>query len=122
MPNDDRIHLHVYGISNCDTVRAARKWLEARGVRHTFHDFRSEGVSEAQLRGWLSSDHGPLLLNRRSATWRKLSAEQKTAAGSNPVPLFVESPTLIKRPVITDGATLFDVGFDPARLEALLKS
>lgn len=117
MLSNDRIHLHVYGIPNCDTVRAALAWLDARRVPHTFHDFRKDGVPEPELRHWLSTAHGPHLLNRRSATWRKLSTAQKEAAEVDPVPLYLEYPTLIKRPVFTDGETILDVGFDPQSLE-----
>jgi arsenate reductase len=117
MLTDSRIHLHVWGIRNCDTVRAALKWLEARRVPHTFHDFRTDGLPEDELRRWLATAHGPLLLNRRSATWRKLDAAQKEAAETDPVALFLEHPTLIKRPVFTDGETVLDVGFSPQSLE-----
>lgn len=117
MPSKERIHLHVFGIRNCDTVRAALKWLEARNVPHTFHDFRKDGVAEGEMRRWLASPQGLKLLNKRSATWRKLGEEQKIAAESDPVPLFLEQPTLIKRPVFTDGETILDVGFSPESLE-----
>lgn len=110
--------LQVYGIRNCDTVRAALKWLDAHGVPHCFHDFRKDGLEEVELRRWLASDQAALLVNRRSATWRGLSDEQKAAAGDDPAPLLLEHPTLIKRPVITDGESVVSVGFDPESLEA----
>jgi Spx/MgsR family transcriptional regulator len=117
MPSEHRIRLHVYGIRNCDTVRATLKWLETRRVPYTFHDFRAEGLDADRLRDWLESAHAPYLVNRRSATWRKLDAAQKAAAESDPLPLLLEHPTLIKRPVITDGEEILDVGFDPESLE-----
>ena len=119
MPSDGRMHLHVFGIRNCDTVRAALKWLEARKVPHSFHDFRKDGLDEAELRRWLATAHGPMLLNKRSATWRKLGADEKAAAAAEPLPLFLAQPTLIKRPVFTDGETVLAVGFTPAELEKL---
>jgi arsenate reductase (glutaredoxin) len=39
----------LYGIPNCDTVKKARAWLQAHGVTHVFHDFKKQGVPEAQL-------------------------------------------------------------------------
>ena len=39
----------VYGISNCDTVRKARRWLEAHAIEYRFHDLREDGVDEAEL-------------------------------------------------------------------------
>jgi arsenate reductase (glutaredoxin) len=117
MLNEHRIHLHVYGIRNCDTVRATLKWLDTRNVPYTFHNVRAEALTAEQLRDWLESAHGPYLVNRRSATWRKLDEAGKRAADADPVPLLLEHPTLLKRPVITDGEEILDVGFDPESLE-----
>ncbi len=41
--------LHLYGIPNCDTVKKARKWLDAHGADYAFHDYKKEG---ADARGW----------------------------------------------------------------------
>lgn len=114
---EHRIHLHLYGIPNCDSCRAALKWLDTRKVPHTFHDFRKEGLNAKEVQGWVESAHGPYLLNKRSTTWRQLSDEQKAAAETNLAVLLLEHPTLIKRPVITDGEIILDVGFSPAGLE-----
>lgn len=76
MLNEDRIHLHVYGIRNCDTVRSTLKWLDTRNVPYTFHDFRADGLSEALLKEWLASAHAPFLLNKRSTTWRQLTENE----------------------------------------------
>ncbi|MBT8047577.1 MAG: Spx/MgsR family RNA polymerase-binding regulatory protein [Xanthomonadales bacterium] len=117
MLNEDRIHLHVYGIRNCDSCRAALKWLQMRNVPHTFHDFRAEGIAPELLKNWLLSPHAAGLVNRRSTTWRQLSAEEKQAAEDNPLELLPAHPTLIKRPVITNGANILDIGFSPSHLE-----
>ena len=117
MLSEDRIHLHVYGIANCDTCRSARKWLNTRNVPHTFHDFRKDGVDAQEVERWLASAHAPYLVNHRSATWRQLTDEQKEAARSDPLPLLLEHPTLIKRPVFTDGETILDIGFSPDNLD-----
>jgi arsenate reductase len=69
------------------------------------------------LRSWLASSHSPYLINRRSTTWRQLSDEQKMAAETNPASLLQENLTLIKRPVITNGEMILDVGFSPSKLE-----
>lgn len=111
--------LHVYGIRNCDTVRAALKWLDGRNMPHVFHDFRRDGLAENELRRWLESPHGAQLVNRRSATWRKLDESEKQRAESEPARLLLEQPTLIKRPVITDGADVLCVGFTAACRKAL---
>ena len=117
MLSEDRIHLHIYGIRNCDTCRSALKWLTIRNVPHTFHDFRVDGLPEDVLQGWLASSHAPYLVNRRSTTWRTLSDADRQKADTDALPLLLANPTLIKRPVITDGNTILDIGFSPAHLE-----
>ena len=109
--------LTIYGIKQCDTCRRALKWLAAQGVDHRFHDFRVDGLQDDLLNAWLSSSFAEKLVNRRSTTWRQLSEEQKQAAVADLLPLLLEHPTLIKRPVITDGETILDVGFSPAHLD-----
>ena len=120
MPSDGRGRLHLYGIRNCDSCRRALQWLKSHDAEHEFHDLREEPLTRGLLDGWLASQHGPSLLNRRSTTWRQLPDEQKRLAGRDPAALLLQHPTLIKRPVITDGELIVAVGFDPLRLEALV--
>ena len=117
MLNEHRIHLHLWGLKNCDSCRAARKWLTTRNVPHTFHDVREDGLDEKEVARWLESAHAEYLVNRRSTTWRQLDAEQRERAQSDCLALLLENPTLLKRPVITDGEAVLDVGFSPASLE-----
>ena len=121
MLNEHRIHLHVYGIRNCDTCRSTMKWLETRNVPYTFHDFRMDGLPEELLEGWLASSHAPYLVNKRSTTWRQLSGVEQQAVDAGDqtalMALLLAHPTLIKRPVITDGKTILDIGFSPSHLE-----
>ena len=44
--------IRIYGIPNCDTIKKARKWLEANGLEYEFHDFKKQGAPEAKLRDW----------------------------------------------------------------------
>lgn len=90
----------LYGIANCDTVRKARKWLESHDIDFRFHDFRKDGLSEAQVQHWISALGVPALLNKRSATWKQLSEEEKKGAEAGDIALFQSHPTLIKRPVL----------------------
>jgi arsenate reductase len=117
MPSDAGRRLHLYGIPNCDSCRRALRWLDARGAPHAFHDIRKERLTAKQLGSWLQSADGAQLINRRSTTWRQLTDAQKQAARHSPERLLMAHPTLLKRPVITDGAAILAVGFDPATLE-----
>jgi len=110
--------LTVYGIKQCDTVRKALKWLEQNGIKHRFHDFRSDGLQAELLQNWLDSDFAGKLVNRRSTTWRKLSEPQRQSEGEMLLNLLLQFPTLIKRPVfVTDH--IVAIGFNPKELESM---
>jgi arsenate reductase (glutaredoxin) len=103
----------IYGIKNCDTMKKARAWLDAHGVRYTFHDYKVAGVSDERLRGWLAKVGWEVLLNRAGTTFRKLPDAQKTGlTESKAVKLMLAQPSLIKRPVLEIGSQLL-VGFRP---------
>ena len=114
--------LTLYGIPNCDTVRKARKWLEAHGVAFAFRDLRKEGVSEAELKAWVTRLGRDTLLNRRGRTWRELPAAQRDAISSDAdaVALMQACPTVIKRPVLVDGSRCL-CGFSETEYEKLLR-
>src|SRR3546814_11919260 len=67
----------LYGISNCDTVKKARRWLDEQGVAYRFHDVRKDGLDAARLQGWIDGLGWEKLLNKAGTTFRKLPDEQK---------------------------------------------
>jgi arsenate reductase len=94
----------LYGISNCDTVRKARKWLEAHHVDYAFHDFRKDGVPRRLLQGWIDEFGWEVLLNRRGATWRNLpEADRQDIDTRKALELMQRHPAIIKRPVLDTG-------------------
>jgi len=94
----------LYGITNCDTVKKARKWLEAHSVAYTYHDFRANGLAPETLREWAANIGWEALLNRRSRSWKELpESERATIDEANALRLMLSNPTLIKRPVVTMG-------------------
>lgn len=113
--------LHLYGIPNCDTVKKARKWLDAKALDYIFHDYKKEGADPAKVEAWIAGKGVDVVLNKRGTTFRKLSdAEKESAADSRQaVTLLVEHPSMIKRPVMEhDGGLL--VGFKSEEWESEL--
>lgn len=91
----------VYGISNCDTVRKTRKWLDANGIEFSFHDFRKDGLDAASVDRWCDALGLDAVLNKRGTTWRQLPEAQRDSLDEAGLrALLVEHPTLIKRPVL----------------------
>lgn len=109
----------LYGIPNCDTVKKARAWLAARGVAHGFHDFRTQGLEEARLRGWARELGWEALLNRAGTSFRKLPEAERTGLDeARALALMLAQPTLIKRPVLDLGERRV-LGFRPELYAAL---
>lgn len=112
--------IEFYGIPNCDTVKKARAWLDARGIAHTFHDYKKEGADPAKLRDWVAAMGWETVLNRRGTTFRKLDEGDKAGLdAARAVALMAAHPSTIKRPVVEYGGGLL-VGFDEARWSAAL--
>lgn len=105
--------LTLYGIKNCDSVKKARAWLDARQLEYRFHDYRVDGLDAALLTAFIDKLGADGILNQRSTSWRQLSAEQKQDLTTEKAKqLMLEVPTLIKRPILDDGRQLL-VGFSP---------
>ena len=110
----------LYGIPNCDTVKKARAWLEARGIDHAFHDYKKEGADPAKLAAWSDAVGWEVLLNRRGTTFRGLSeADKADIDRPKALRLMGAHPSLIKRPVVEHAGGVL-VGFDAGAWEAAL--
>jgi Spx/MgsR family transcriptional regulator len=102
----------LYGISNCDTVKKAKSWLEENNLDYHFHDFRKQGLESAIIQDWLSQIDWQKLLNKRSTTWRNIDAKtQQSVNAENIIQLLVENPSLIKRPVLKVNG-IINIGFN----------
>jgi Spx/MgsR family transcriptional regulator len=110
----------LYGIKNCDTVKKARKWLDANSVPYTFHDFRVDGITKTLVNNFLKQIDIETLLNKRGTTWRKLSDKEKEIKNkTQAVSLMVENPAIIKRPVLATNKNIF-VGFSNENYSSII--
>lgn len=100
--------LTLYGIPNCDTVKKARNWLDARGAAYAFHDYKKAGVDENSLRQWIAALGWEAVLNRAGTTFRKLpDADRADLDADKAVALMLAQPSMIKRPIVEgDGVLL----------------
>ncbi|AWB67659.1 ArsC family reductase [Saccharobesus litoralis] len=109
----------LYGIKNCDTVKKAKKWLDANGISYTFHDFRVDGLDEDKIETWLNNVEFDVLLNKRGTSYRQLEDDVKqNLTKDNAAKYFVDLPTLIKRPVLELDEQVI-VGFKADNYQAL---
>ena len=101
--------LTMYGIKNCDTIKKARRWLEAHQIDYRFHDYRVDGLDRE-------------LLNTRGTTWRKL--DESVRAGIDnadaAAALMLEMPAIIKRPLLCAPGQPMLLGFSEANYEKFI--
>lgn len=102
----------LYGIPNCDTVKKARAWLDARGVDYRFHDYKKAGVPADRLDAWIAGAGAGRVLNRSGLTFRRLpDAAKADLDDTRTAALLIANPSAIKRPIAEHSGGLL-VGFD----------
>ncbi|MCG6117522.1 MAG: Spx/MgsR family RNA polymerase-binding regulatory protein [Aquimonas sp.] len=101
----------LYGLDKCSTCDKARAWLDARGIAHTFIDYRDNPIDPKLLKAWAKTLTWEKLVNRASYTWRDLpDARKQASSDADWLALVKEFPALVKRPVVvTEDAV--SVGF-----------
>ncbi|MBP7335634.1 ArsC family reductase [Niveispirillum sp.] len=103
----------LYGIKNCDTMKKARDWLDAKGVAYQFHDYKVAGIDRERLTAWVDALGWEPVLNRAGTTFKKLPEEAKQGLDRDKaIALMLEQPSMIKRPMLDRAGTL-TVGFKP---------
>ena len=104
----------VYGISTCDSTKAALKALQRAERNPTFRDIRADPLTPAEIDA-IIAEFGDRAVNKQSTTYRSFSPFLREA---EPEAQIAAQPTVMKRPVIQDGASWF-IGWD-ADIEAKL--
>ncbi|MES2579861.1 MAG: arsenate reductase [Pseudomonadota bacterium] len=109
--------MKLYGIPNCNTVKKARDWLAAHDIAVEFHDFKKQGVSEADLINWLKQIPQEKLINRAGLTWRGLDEKTKDSIvdDASAIALMQAKTSLIKRPILVKNDVVLCTGFDESR-------
>ena len=112
--------LTLYGIKNCDTMKKARAWLDAKGVAYAFHDYKAAGIDRASLERWVKSLGWETVLNRAGTTFRGLpDADKAGLDAEKAIALMLAQPSMIKRPVLEGDGKLL-IGFKPDSYAAAL--
>jgi Spx/MgsR family transcriptional regulator len=107
----------MYGITNCDTIKKARKWLQHNDIDFSFHDYRKQGVDEDQFKTWLKTLGWEQLINKRGTSWRKLDDSIKASMNdTSALRVMLDNPSIIRRPLmLLDNHIL--LGFDESRYQ-----
>ena len=110
----------VYGIKNCDTMKKAFAWLDARKVDYEFIDYKKTGVPAGKLKAWAQKAGWEKLPNTRGPTWRRIPEARRSDLSEAKVIALLEANTsAIRRPIVEAGSSLL-IGFDADEYAAKL--
>ena len=106
----------VYAIPNCNTVKKALDWMKANKQAYSFHDYKKQGITSAQLTSWAKQVGWEALINKKGTTWKLLGPEvQATITNQKAaIALMVEKTSVIRRPLIEQDGKIIALGFDEA--------
>jgi arsenate reductase len=99
----------LYGLSTCDTTKKALKALQRAGKDVAFRDVRAQQLTSAEIDAILT-EFGDRAVNKQSTTYRGFSDFLRESDADAQI---AAQPTVMKRPIIQDGATWY-LGWDDA--------
>jgi Spx/MgsR family transcriptional regulator len=109
----------LYGISNCDTMKKARAWLDGRGIDYVFHDYKRAGLPETLARAWVTELGWEAVVNRRGTTWRRLPESVRASMDAeSAVRVMLENPSIVRRPILDTGNARHP-GFSPEQYQEI---
>jgi arsenate reductase (glutaredoxin) len=114
--------IKIYGIKNCDTMQKAMKWLDAKGIKYQFHNYKESGIDKQTLTTLLQHFPVDKLVNTKSTTYRALSDSEKASISNKTkaIALMIANTSLIKRPVWDFGNGTYFLGWDEKELNKLI--
>ena len=99
----------LYGLSTCDTTKKALKALQRAGKDVVFRDVRAQPLTSAEIDA-IITEFGDRAVNKQSTTYRGFSDCLRESEADAQI---AAQPTVMKRPIIQDGATWY-LGWDEA--------
>jgi arsenate reductase len=112
----------LYGLKHCDTTQKALKYLDAKKVKYTFHDYKESGITEPVVRQWFRFVPVDKVINARSTTFQELPEKDKLSIADpdKAVALIIKHTSIVKRPLLDLGQGRFLLGFKPKEWDEVL--
>ena len=109
----------MYGIKNCDTIKKAKKWLDAQNIEYRFHDYRADGLEQAFLQQAIAELGWENVLNKRGTTYRQLEQSIKDNLNEQvAIEQMMLAPAMIKRPILEVNGKLY-LGFKDTQYQEI---
>ncbi|MCU0416327.1 MAG: Spx/MgsR family RNA polymerase-binding regulatory protein [Cytophagaceae bacterium] len=102
-------------------MKKAFTYLDSKGVKYTFHDYKKESPDATWLTELVDTYGVDTVINKKGITWKKLAPEvqKKASTTKGAVALMIQSPSMIKRPIVIQGKKVI-FGFDSAEWDKQL--
>ncbi|MDP4162836.1 MAG: Spx/MgsR family RNA polymerase-binding regulatory protein [Bacillota bacterium] len=106
---------------SCTSCRKTKKWLTANSIAYEERHLFKKTPTYDELLGILSLTTEGLdeILATRSQKFKHLGIDVNELSLSKVVKMLIEDPTLLRRPIITDGKKLI-IGHNPDALKNLV--
>jgi len=113
--------MKIYGIKTCGSVKKALKFLNEKGIKYEFVDFKKTPVGCDKVDEWLSKVNINTLFNKRGTKYRQLKLKELNLDENEIKEWLCRENLLIKRPVIELDNGEIIVGFDEEKYKEIFK-
>lgn len=101
----------MYAISNCDTVKKARAYLDKKKIAYEFVDFKKTPPTKELIEKW-ADFLGELPANKKGLTYKKFKDEFEMLSSAKKIDLIIANSSMIKRPVLESKGKTVAIGFN----------
>lgn len=100
----------LYGISNCDTVKKAKAFLEASGIDFEFIDFKKQRPLVSEIKLW-TEKLGGLPVNKAGRTYKQFKDSFESVTEAKKIEFLQDQTSLIKRPILVRDGSVMAFGY-----------
>jgi len=113
--------IKLYVSPSCTSCRKAKSWLEEQNLEYEEKNIYHEPLSKDEIKEILMlTDEGTEeIISYRSQAYQNLDVEIETLSMSELLDLFIEKPSLIRRPIIMDDRRL-QIGYNEEEIRMFL--
>jgi len=111
----------LYVSSSCTSCRKAKAWLEEHNLEFEEKNIYHEPLTKEELKEILMlTDEGTEeIISYRSEAYKNLTVDLDTLSINELLDLFIEEPSLVRRPIIMDDRRL-QIGFNDDEIRMFL--
>ena len=113
--------IKLYVSPSCTSCRKAKNWLEEQGLEYEEKNIFHEPLTKDEIKQILMlTDEGTEeIISYRSQAFQDLDVDIETLSMNELLTLFIQQPSLIRRPIIMDDRRL-QIGFNEEEIRMFL--